>query len=72
MEAAIRKWVAKVDPEQNPLYRELKAQIEETKGTTQTSIMISNSEGLSADQIHHWFPEMEVKWDKDNHIHIRW
>jgi heptaprenylglyceryl phosphate synthase len=71
MEAAIRKWVAKVDPEQNPLYRELKAQIEETKGTTQTSIMISNSEGLSADQIHHWFPDMEVSW-KNNHIHIRW
>ena len=53
------------------LYRELKKQIEETKGTSQTSIMIADSAWMSADQIHHWFPDMEVSW-KNNHIHIRW
>lgn len=61
-----------VRDETNPLYQILKKHIEETKGTSQTSIMIDNSEGLSADQIHRWFPDMEVKWDKNNHIHIRW
>jgi hypothetical protein len=55
----------------NPLYVELKKQIEDAKGTTYTSIMIDNSETLSADQIHQWFPDMEVSW-KNNHIHIRW
>ena len=68
------KTFAEIEPEKtsNPLYQTLKKEIEETKGTTQTSIMISNSEGMSADQIHHWFPDMEVKWDKSNNIHIRW
>ena len=55
----------------NPLYLELKKQIDDAKGTTYTSIMIDNSSGLSADQIHRWFPDMEVSW-KNNHIHIRW
>ena len=56
----------------NPLYTELTKQIEEAKAEGKLAIMISNSETLSADQIHQWFPHMEVKWDKDNHIHIRW
>jgi aspartyl aminopeptidase len=56
----------------NPLYTELTKQIEEAKAEGKLAIMISNSETLSADQIHRWFPDMEVKWDKDNHIHIRW
>ena len=75
MEKSIQNWVnevvAKADAKRN-LYETLKREIEETKGTTQTSIMIANSEGMSADQIHAWFPDLEVKWDKDNHIHIRW
>jgi hypothetical protein len=56
----------------NPLHTELTKQIEEAKSEGKTSVMISNSETLSADQIHKWFPTMEVKWDMDNHIHIRW
>jgi hypothetical protein len=56
----------------NPLHTELTKQIEEAKSEGKTSVMISNSETLSADQIHRWFPDMEVKWDKDNRIHIRW
>jgi len=56
----------------NPLYTELTKQIEEAKAEGKLAIMISNSETLSADQIHQWFPDMEVKWDKDKHIHIRW
>lgn len=54
------------------LYELLKKEIEETKGTSQTSIKIANSSHLSADQIHGWFPDLEVKWDANNHIHIRW
>jgi hypothetical protein len=50
----------------------LTAEIALAKQGTQTSIMIADSAGMSADQIHKWFPDMEVKWDKENHIHIRW
>lgn len=56
----------------NPLYVELKKEIEAAKAAGMFAVMISNSENLSADQIHRWFPDMEVKWDKYNHIHIRW
>ena len=55
----------------NPLYIELKKQIEDAKAEGNTGVMIANSETLSADQIHQWFPDMEVSW-KNNHIHIRW
>ena len=54
------------------LYQTLKSEIELAQKEGKVGIMIANSSGMSADQIHHWFPEMEVKWDKDNHIHIRW
>jgi hypothetical protein len=54
------------------LYTELKRNIEEAKTEGKTSVMIENSTGLSADQIHQWFPTMEVKWDANHHIHIRW
>jgi aspartyl aminopeptidase len=56
----------------NVLYTELTREIETAKSEGKTSVMISNSETLSADQIHTWFPDMEVKWDTENHIHIRW
>jgi len=77
MEAAIRRVTDKVlaemeaETKSNALYRELKTQIEETKGTTQTAIMIADSAWMSADQIHTWFPELEVSW-KNNAIYIRW
>lgn len=54
------------------LYEVLKDEIELAQKEGKTSVMISNSSGMSADQIHRWFPDMEVKWDKENHIHIRW
>ncbi len=54
------------------LYQVLKDEIELAQKEGKTSVMISNSSEMSADQIHRWFPDMEVKWDKDNHIHIRW
>ena len=54
------------------LYQTLKSEIELAQKEGKGSVMISNSSGMSADQIHRWFPEMEVKWDKENHIHIRW
>ena len=54
------------------LYQTLKSEIELAQKEGKGSIMISNSSGMSVDQIHRWFPEMEVKWDKENHIHIRW
>jgi len=61
-----------MEVQMNLLHTELTTAIDEAKTEGKTSIMISNSSTLSADQIHRWFPEMEVKWDKDNHIHIRW
>lgn len=77
MEASIRRFTNKVlaemesETKSNAVYQELKKQIEETKRTTQTSIMIADSAWMSADQIHHWFPELEVSW-KNGNIHIRW
>jgi hypothetical protein len=54
------------------LYAELKKNVEEAQAEGKHGIMIANSETMSADQIHKWFPNMEVKWDTENHIHIRW
>jgi hypothetical protein len=53
------------------LYRELKKQIELARTEGKDGIQIADSAWMSADQIHHWFPDMEVSW-KNNHIHIRW
>jgi hypothetical protein len=57
--------------ETHPLYIQLKAEIELAKKEAKHAVMIDNSEALSADQIHRWFPDLEVSW-KNNHIHVRW
>jgi NAD(P)H-hydrate repair Nnr-like enzyme with NAD(P)H-hydrate epimerase domain len=56
----------------SPLYAELKTNIEQAQKEGKTAVCIDNSSGLSADQIHAWFPHMEVKWDKTNRITICW
>jgi hypothetical protein len=56
----------------NPLHTELTKQMEEAKAEGRDGVLIANSETLSADQIHRWFPAMEVKWTTTNQIQIRW
>lgn len=53
------------------LYRELKKQIELARTEGKDGIQITDSAWMSADELHKWFPNMEVSW-KNNHIHIRW
>jgi hypothetical protein len=57
--------------ESNPLYIQLKAEIDVARAEGKDGVQIANSEGMSVDQIHRWFPDMDVGWRR-NHIQIRW